>query len=146
MPRTPLNLLGNTVNFTEPSNVTVILNPAHLRNTVRADEVQVRATSIGLVRHKLEEIFEAFTQVDISATRKVGGPGWGFLSAARLPPCMAAAVGRKRWVGLWRHPCSGTAVQTGWQSMISGIALNQTPQSSSPVVQYCSPGESFNLL
>jgi signal transduction histidine kinase len=80
------NLLGNAVKFTECGSVQVSLHKVNLRSADRPDGVQVRVqdTGIGIPRHKLEEIFEAFTQVDTSTTRKAGGAGLGLPISRRL--------------------------------------------------------------
>ena len=67
-----LNLVSNACKFTEHGTITV---------QVRADDermlISVSDTGIGIPEDQLESIFEEFTQVDASTTRKVGGTGLG---------------------------------------------------------------------
>jgi CheY-like chemotaxis protein len=67
-----LNLVSNATKFTEHGSV-------KLRIVAYPQEVQVAITDtgIGIPADKLEHIFEEFTQVDASTTRRVGGTGLG---------------------------------------------------------------------
>jgi len=67
-----LNLVSNACKFTDEGKVTL---------KARAEKekivISVSDTGIGIPEEKLESIFEEFTQVDASTTRKVGGTGLG---------------------------------------------------------------------
>jgi K+-sensing histidine kinase KdpD/CheY-like chemotaxis protein len=67
-----LNLVGNAAKFTEEG---------FIRVEVRADAKDVTFavvdSGIGIPEEKLAMIFEAFTQVDASSTRRAGGTGLG---------------------------------------------------------------------
>jgi signal transduction histidine kinase len=74
-----LNIVGNALKFTFEGSVA-------LEAEQIADKVQIRVrdTGIGIPPNKLESIFEAFSQVDTSTTRKVGGTGLGLPISRRL--------------------------------------------------------------
>jgi signal transduction histidine kinase len=74
-----LNIISNALKFTEQGNVRVISEQIE-------EKVQIRVvdTGIGIPPDKLESIFEAFSQVDTSTTRKVGGTGLGLPISRRL--------------------------------------------------------------
>ena len=74
-----LNIIGNAIKFTETGSVTI-----YIRRQGDWVRVQVKDTGIGIPADKLETIFEAFTQVDTSTTRKVGGTGLGLPISRRL--------------------------------------------------------------
>jgi signal transduction histidine kinase len=67
-----LNLVGNAVKFTEKGGV-------RIRTEQKGGKVLIRVvdTGIGIPPEKLGLIFQEFTQVDTSATRKAGGTGLG---------------------------------------------------------------------
>jgi PAS domain S-box-containing protein len=81
-----LNLIGNAIKFTEIGGVNVQLHKIQSSSEAGGDLVQLRIqdTGIGVPRNKLDEIFEAFTQVDSSTTRKAGGTGLGLPISRRL--------------------------------------------------------------
>ncbi len=74
-----INVVGNAVKFTETGGITI--------GAKRDGEnllIQVRDTGIGIPADKLESVFEAFSQVDSSTTRKSGGTGLGLPISRRL--------------------------------------------------------------
>ena len=74
-----LNLISNAIKFTNDGEIMIRL----LRRTGEI-RVEVQDTGIGIPQNKLETIFEAFTQVDTSTTRKAGGTGLGLPISRRL--------------------------------------------------------------
>ena len=67
-----LNLVSNACKFTDEGAIVVRAKPE--QNHV---VISVNDTGIGIPEEKIENIFEEFTQVDGSTTRKVGGTGLG---------------------------------------------------------------------
>jgi signal transduction histidine kinase/CheY-like chemotaxis protein/ligand-binding sensor domain-containing protein len=82
-----INLLGNAVKFTEEGAITV---------TVWRQEdsllFAVADTGIGIPEHALERIFEAFQQVDSSATRRYSGTGLGLSISRELARLLGGDV------------------------------------------------------
>ncbi|HEY4580874.1 MAG TPA: GAF domain-containing protein, partial [Candidatus Acidoferrales bacterium] len=74
-----INLVGNAIKFTEQGVIT--LQAMQHNGSVR---VAIRDTGFGIPPDKLEAIFEAFSQVDTSTTRKAGGTGLGLPISRRL--------------------------------------------------------------
>ncbi|MDX1521440.1 MAG: response regulator, partial [Anaerolineae bacterium] len=72
-----LNLISNACKFTDEGSVT--LEARRQENDIL---IRVTDTGVGIPEDQLQSIFEEFTQVDASTTRKVGGTGLG-LSISR---------------------------------------------------------------
>jgi len=87
-----VNLLGNAVKFTEQGEVALDVNLASQEHGKLGLQFAVSDTGIGIPRNKQQLIFEAFTQVDGSTTRKFGGTGLGLTISARLVKAMNGQI------------------------------------------------------
>ena len=75
-----INLVNNSIKFTEQGKVSLCARPMDGARVL----ISVKDTGIGIPQDKLEAIFQEFTQVDTSTTRKVGGTGLGLPISRRL--------------------------------------------------------------
>jgi len=87
-----VNLLGNAVKFTEHGEVELEIELASQDRDKLGLHFVVRDTGIGIPKEKQELIFDAFTQVDGSTTRKYGGTGLGLTISARLVDAMNGKI------------------------------------------------------
>jgi signal transduction histidine kinase/CheY-like chemotaxis protein len=87
-----INLLGNAIKFTEIGEVELEVHLEKHTETELQLHFMVRDTGIGIADDKQQLIFEAFSQVDGSTTRKYGGTGLGLTISARLVEAMAGRV------------------------------------------------------
>ncbi|MEM7066462.1 MAG: sensor histidine kinase [Cyanobacteria bacterium P01_B01_bin.77] len=71
-----LNLLSNANKFTKEGQLTLTIKTIQYQ-TENYIEFTVTDTGIGMEQDQLEKIFEAFTQADVSSTRRYGGTGLG---------------------------------------------------------------------
>ena len=88
-----LNLFGNAVKFTEAGEIalSVHLTASDAQSTtLRFD---LRDTGIGIPEARLHSLFQAFSQVDNSTTRRFGGTGLGLSIVKRLAAMMGGDVG-----------------------------------------------------
>ncbi|MBU0682624.1 MAG: response regulator [Proteobacteria bacterium] len=86
-----INLVGNALKFTENGSVNIALK----RGDGEGKEqlvFEVRDTGIGIPAHRLDAIFEKFTQADGSTTRKYGGTGLGLSICCQLVELMAGRI------------------------------------------------------
>jgi len=85
-----INLIGNAIKFTDHGQVTVAVERAG--DDPETLHFSVRDTGIGIPAAKQAIIFEAFTQVDGSFTRRFGGTGLGLTIASRLVGMMEGRI------------------------------------------------------
>jgi len=88
------NLVSNAVKFTDRGGVRVTLeNQAKSPDGKRANlKFGVHDTGIGIPQDKIEQLFQAFEQVDTSITRKFGGTGLGLAICRRLVHLMGGNI------------------------------------------------------
>ena len=87
-----LNLLSNAVKFTETGEVVVDLDAEAAGDGVWRVIVAVRDTGIGIPPDRIERLFESFSQVDASTTRRYGGTGLGLAISKRLIELMGGTL------------------------------------------------------
>ena len=78
------NLLGNAVKFTEQGHVRVSVVVSTRSATRARIRITVADTGIGIDVDKIPHLFDAFTQVDSSTSRRFGGTGLGLAIVQRL--------------------------------------------------------------
>jgi len=89
-----LNLLSNSVKFTEKGEVVLTVQFSTVDNGQPQLEFAVRDTGIGLSEAGKAKLFQSFSQADSSTTRKYGGTGLGLAISKRL----AELMGGTMWV------------------------------------------------
>ncbi len=87
-----LNLLSNAVKFTERGEVVVHVDSAPTGSGSYRLEFAVRDTGIGIPPDRLDTLFDSFSQVDASTTRRYGGTGLGLAISKRLVELMNGTV------------------------------------------------------
>ena len=87
-----INLVGNAVKFTEEGEVEVdIAVEEALPDAVRL-RLWVRDTGIGIAPEKQARIFDSFSQVDSSTSRRFGGSGLGLAISQQLVELMGGRI------------------------------------------------------
>jgi signal transduction histidine kinase/CheY-like chemotaxis protein/HPt (histidine-containing phosphotransfer) domain-containing protein len=87
-----LNLLSNAVKFTERGEVVVHVAAERARSSSYRVHLAVRDTGIGIPPDRMDRLFESFSQVDASTTRRYGGTGLGLAITKRLVELMGGAM------------------------------------------------------
>ena len=87
-----VNLVGNAIKFTERGEVVVeVESQTHIDGDLQL-HFSIRDTGIGIPTSKQKQIFEAFSQVDASTTRRFGGTGLGLAISAQLVRMMGGRI------------------------------------------------------
>ncbi|MDF3820696.1 ATP-binding protein [Leptospira sp. 96542] len=84
-----INLIGNSMKFTEFGFIKI---SASLNEDKTMIQCSVEDSGIGIPHEKINSIFESFTQVDNSTTRKYGGTGLGLTITKRLIELMGGNI------------------------------------------------------
>ena len=75
-----INLVNNSIKFTEKGKISLSVKSMDTARIL----ISVKDTGIGIPLDHLEAVFQEFTQVDTTTTRKVGGTGLGLPISRRL--------------------------------------------------------------
>ena len=86
------NLISNAVKFTESGGVTVRVSQSRLGAGRIESRFQISDTGIGIAAAEHARLFEEFTQVDASTTRRYGGSGLGLAICKRLVQAMGGEI------------------------------------------------------
>ncbi len=94
-----LNLLGNSLKFTDRGEVRVAVRAV----TTTARQIRLRCeisdTGIGITDHDMQRLFRPFTQADSSASRGRGGTGLGLAICKRIVELMGGEIGVESVLG-----------------------------------------------
>jgi len=86
------NLLSNAVKFTHYGQVSVYVDATIIDEQTVSLMIEVNDTGIGINPDEQSKLFNAFTQVDSSITRKFGGTGLGLSICASLVKLMEGEI------------------------------------------------------
>ena len=113
------NLTGNAIKFVEKGEVSVSVDVKEETETAVTLLFKVKDTGIGIPADRVGSLFESFTQVDASTTRKYGGTGLGLAISKQLSELMGGEIGLESEEG------KGT---TFWFTVVLGKQFEQTPK------------------
>jgi PAS domain S-box-containing protein len=95
-----VNLLSNAVKFTEKGFILVSVHSMKFDDTCHEIHFKVRDTGVGIPEDKIDGLFQPFTQVDASTTRKYGGTGLGLAISKRLVGLMRGKIWAESQLGI----------------------------------------------
>jgi PAS domain S-box-containing protein len=100
-----INLLNNAVKFTDKGEVVLSVEGEALGSSDRGVgrkyqlHFAIRDSGIGIPQDRLSRLFESFSQVDASTTRRYGGTGLGLAISKRLSELMGGTIWAESRVG-----------------------------------------------
>ena len=87
------NLLGNALKFTATGHICVrVAEPREMPDGLLELRIDVEDSGIGIPPDGLGKLFQPFSQVDASTTRKFGGTGLGLVVSQRLAALMGGSI------------------------------------------------------
>lgn len=84
-----LNLVGNSVKFTESGVITVVIDKGDGTDRVH---FAINDTGIGMTAEQTARIFESFSQADTTTSRRFGGTGLGTTISKQLVEMMGGRI------------------------------------------------------
>lgn len=94
-----INLTSNAIKFTEKGNILIKVDFQQTTENGSMLNFSVSDTGIGIAEEKIKDLFNPFTQADISTTRKYGGTGLGLAISNRLAKLMGEGIKVQSTIG-----------------------------------------------
>ncbi len=88
-----INLLNNAIKFTQAGHVSIHVTREGNSGDNDLIRFAVRDTGIGIPPDRMHRLFQSFSQVDASTTRKYGGTGLGLAICKQLAELMGGQIG-----------------------------------------------------
>lgn len=93
------NLLNNAIKFTEHGEVALFIDVVSVNEANTMVSFKVKDTGIGIASDKQGHLFEAFSQADISMTRRYGGSGLGLSICQQIVKLLGGEITLKSSLG-----------------------------------------------
>lgn len=87
-----LNLLSNAAKFTEEGHIILSVSLEKLDRDQATLLFRVEDTGIGMTEAQMARLFQAFSQADVSTTRRYGGTGLGLSICQKLLELMGGSI------------------------------------------------------
>jgi len=123
-----VNLVSNAVKFTHQGEVLVTVEGSTAEGSQHLLHFAVKDTGIGIPDDRLGTLFQSFSQVDASTTRKYGGTGLGLAISKRLAELMGGDMWVESQVG------HGSTFHFTFRAAVAGRSERNYLHEGSPVL------------
>jgi len=125
-----LNFLSNAIKFTSEGRIQLAISAAP--GPTPALQIEVTDSGIGIPEDRLDQIFESFTQVDSSTSRKYGGTGLGLAICSKIMAGLGGEIGVRSKLGegstFWiRLPYTVSSIQSLVPAAVLSIDERRVP-------------------
>jgi len=142
-----VNLMSNAIKFTETGSVFISIRPDTREENKSGLQFDVIDTGIGIPENAQSILFDAFSQVDGSTTRRYGGTGLGLSICKQLVELMDGHISVQSEEGkgstfsfyLPANACSKTPCLTPLPYPVNALVFLENGRASSVMVQQLSP-------
>jgi signal transduction histidine kinase len=86
------NLVGNAIKFTPTGSITISLQLISKKENQNIISFSIVDTGVGIEKSKLEDVFDIFTQADLTTRRNFGGTGLGLSISQKLTHLMGSKI------------------------------------------------------
>jgi signal transduction histidine kinase/CheY-like chemotaxis protein len=131
------NLLSNALKFTETGSVRLLVTSERVAQSRARLRFSVEDTGPGIAAEDLERLFQPFTQLDVSSTRRLGGTGLGLTICRRLAQLMGGELNVRSTVG------KGSCFELSAEFDVRAWAA---PRIEAPLTAVIGQGESLRVL
>ena len=94
-----INLIGNSVKFTQNGDVTVRVRKLEEKNKKVSLHFEIEDNGVGISKKKQKSIFETFSQASLQINRKFGGTGLGLSIVKNLLELMGSKINLESQLG-----------------------------------------------
>lgn len=87
-----INLVNNAIKFTEKGDINIVVSLVKQHDNINTLKFSVTDEGIGIGEEQLQRLFKAFSQADVSVTRRYGGSGLGLTICKELVELMDGTI------------------------------------------------------